>query len=66
MKAFRYDTTIGPQGKVELSVPLPPGTAVEVVVLTPEEDDFHDLVDAAASSTDFWDNPMDDEDWNNA
>jgi hypothetical protein len=26
---------------------------------------FHDLMEAAASSTGFWDNPEDDEDWNN-
>jgi hypothetical protein len=29
-------------------------------------DDVNDLVEAAASSTDFWDNPLDDEDWNDA
>jgi hypothetical protein len=38
---------------------------VEVVVLT-QEDEFQDLVEAAASSTDFWDNPEDDAEWNNA
>jgi hypothetical protein len=28
-------------------------------------DDFYDLVLASESSLDFWDNPLDDEDWNN-
>jgi len=29
-------------------------------------DDFADLTAAAQSSLDFWDNPWDDEDWNDA
>jgi hypothetical protein len=28
--------------------------------------ELEDLIAAAVSSTDFWDNPEDDEDWNNA
>jgi len=66
LKAFQYDLTTGPNGAVQFSVPLPAGTAVQVVVLTPEHDEFDELVHAAVSSTDFWDNPFDDEDWNNA
>ncbi len=64
--AYKFQTNVGPGGKVELNVPLPPGTNVEVLVFSPETGDFGDLVGAAASSTDFWDNPLDDEDWNNA
>jgi hypothetical protein len=30
-----------------------------------EQDMVTDLVNAAESSLDFWDNPYDDEDWNN-
>lgn len=66
LKAFRYEATIGPEGKVEISVPLPAGTPVEVVILGPEQDSIDDFLHAAASSTAFWDNPLDDEDWNNA
>ena len=66
LKAFRYETTIGPACKVEVAVPLPAGTLVEVVVLTPAQNEFGDLVRAAESSTDFWDNPLDDQDWNDA
>ena len=29
-----------------------------------DEDEFDDLVSAAESSPDFWDNPYDDEGWN--
>ena len=45
---------------------MPEGTRVEVLVVVPFGDEFTDLVAAAGSSTDFWDNPLDDEDWNNA
>ncbi len=64
--AYRFEANVGPQGKLEFSVPIPEGTAVEVLVLTPESDDFSDLVSASTTSLGFWDNPMDDEDWNNA
>jgi len=36
----------------------------EVIVRDPEADDFGDLTEAAQSSLGFWDNPTDDEDWN--
>lgn len=65
-KAFRWTGKVNPDGKLELPVPLPPGTEVEVLVLAPEEDSLEELVHAAVSSTDFWENPADDEDWNNA
>lgn len=29
-----------------------------------EQDDFSDLVAAAETALDFWDNDLDDEDWN--
>ena len=55
---------IGPDGRLHLDVPLPPGTPVEVIVFVPAADDFSDLVTAAGSAAGFWDNPEDDEDWN--
>ena len=64
--AYKFEANIGPEGKLELTVPIPEGTCVEVLVLAPEIDDFSDLVMASTSSLDFWDNPIDDEDWNNA
>lgn len=63
-KALKLAGTVGAEGKVQVAVPLPPGTPVEVVVLVPEEETFEDLVQAASSSTDFWDSLFDDEDWN--
>ena len=62
--AFKTRTEVGPEGTLEVRVPLPEGTPVEVLVLGPRQDEFNDLVMAA--SLDFWDNSMDDEDWNNA
>ena len=65
-KAIQLESTVNAEGKLELSVPLAPGTRVEIVVLAPEEEAFEDLLQASESSTDFWDNPLDDEDWNDA
>jgi hypothetical protein len=64
-KAYKFTTEVLEGGKVEVTLPLPPGSRVEVLVLT-EEDDFADMVDAATSSMGFWDNPEDDAEWNNA
>jgi hypothetical protein len=64
--AYRFETEVRAGGKVELTVPIPPGSRVEVLVLTQETDECEDLVNAATSSTDFWDNPIDDAEWNDA
>ena len=66
MNPIRVNSIVGPGGKVELTVPLPAGTAVEVIVRGPEPDDCRDLMEAAQSALGFWDNPLDDEDWNDA
>lgn len=62
--AFKAVTTVGPGGKVEVNLPLPQGTPVEVIVFVPARDTFDDLVAATGSALGFWDNPLDDEDWN--
>ena len=62
---FRFATGVSTDGTVTLKLPLPPGTPVEIVVLAPEFDYLFDLVKVPSTSTDFWDNPWDDEDWNN-
>jgi uncharacterized membrane protein YgcG len=61
--AYRYEAEVGPDGKLEVHVPLDRGTPVEVVVLMTPSDETSDLVDAARSSFDFWNNPQD-EHWN--
>jgi len=39
---------------------------VTVFVIEEPAEAFNDLLSAAESSLDFWDNPFDDKDWNNA
>ena len=66
--AIQYEIEVQASGRVELPVPFAPGTRLIVFVIqtnSPAES-FDDLTAASTSSTDFWDNPLDDEDWNNA
>jgi len=62
---LRFDLSVPPDGRIELRLPLPAGSNVTVYVVD-EKREFDDLLSAAASSAEFWDNPQDDEDWNNA
>jgi hypothetical protein len=39
MSPFKLDAVVGAGGKLELTVPLPPGTAVEILVRDPEAPD---------------------------
>ena len=63
--ALKYEALVNSEGRLELTVPLPPGAHVTVFVIE-TIGQFADLLSAAESSLDFWDNPFDDEDWNNA
>lgn len=64
--ALKYELKVSEEGLVELHVPFPPGSRITVFVIEEPADPFDDLLSAAQSSLDFWDNPFDDEDWNNA
>jgi hypothetical protein len=64
--AFRYDVQVMEKGRVELYVPVPAGEYVTVVVIPEPADTSDDLLAAAEGSLGFWDNPFDDEDWNDA
>jgi len=61
-----YHVEVPPDGRIELQVPLPAGSQVSVYVVEHAGTGRDDLLEAAGSSTDFWDNPADDEDWNHA
>jgi hypothetical protein len=61
--AWTFDAEVGEQGQITLQTPLPPRARVEVIVL-PRANEFADFAAAAQSSLDFWDNSLDDEDWN--
>ena len=65
-RVFKYDIEVKDDGRVELAVPFSPGAHVVVFVIEATKDIFADLLSAAQSSLDFWNNPFDDEDWNNA
>jgi len=64
--ALKYDVEVKDDGRVEFAVPFPPGAHVIVFVIESAGDLLADLLLASQSSLDFWDNPYDDEDWNNA
>ena len=65
--AYRYDAEVRDGGRLELTrLPFKKGTYVEVIVMKWEEDNFSDLLGASTTSLDFWDNPVDDEEWNHA
>lgn len=61
-QAFSYETKVAEKGRIEMYVPFRPGSYVTVFVINKPDDD---LLLSAQSSTGFWDNPFDDEDWNN-
>ena len=64
-QALKYEAEVQAHGKLELTVPFPAGSRVAVFVIE-ESSGFGDLLSAAQSSLDFWNNPYDDEDWNDA
>jgi hypothetical protein len=64
--ALKYDVEVNEEGRVELHGPFSPGERIIVFVVKETIDIFYDLLEAAQSNLDFWDNPFDDEDWNNA
>ncbi len=66
--AIKYDVIVQDDGRILLYVPFSPGKRVTVFVVEEQtvDDPFDDLLHAAHTSTDFWDNPYDDEDWNAA
>ena len=66
MNAVRLETKVQKDGRVRLPrLPLRPGTRLEVIILE-REAEADDLLRAAESSLSFWDNPVDDEVWNEA
>jgi hypothetical protein len=62
--ALKFDVQVQDQGRVELHVPFSEGARLTVFVIDEQAEAFDDLAAAAGSSLDFWDNPLDDEDWN--
>ena len=63
---LRFDLEIPSDGKIEMQLPLPAGSQITVFIVEQPATEIDDLLAASVSSTDFWDNPEDDEDWNDA
>jgi len=61
---IRLSATVDERGHVDVPVPLRPGTAV-TLLLSEGDEPVGDLVAAASTSLDFWDNALDDE-WDEA
>lgn len=68
VQAMKYEVVVQDDGSIYLQVPFTPGKRVVVFVVHEQERDelFANLAQASESSTDFWNNLYDDEDWNNA
>ena len=64
--ALKFEAEVHEQGRVEITVPYAQGARVVVFVVPESPDAMDDLVLAAQTTLDFWDNPYDDEDWDNA
>jgi hypothetical protein len=65
-QALKYRVEVTRDGRVELPVPFAPGDHATIFVVAEKGESFWELIHAAESSLDFWDNPEDDEDWNHA
>ena len=64
-KTFKYELEVMEKGHLEFDVPFLPGSRVTVFVIEHPTYPVDPLLEAAQSTLDFWDNPFDDEDWNN-
>jgi hypothetical protein len=63
---LRYDLEVSSDGRIQVELPLPAGSHVTIYVVEQADAESTDLLAASVSSTDFWENPEDDEDWNHA
>ncbi len=64
-ETLQFDACVSSDHRIELQVALPAGQRVRVLVV-PYDEELHDLMRESESSLEFWDNSVDDEDWNNA
>ena len=66
MRALKFRVAVKKNGRLEIPrLPLTEGANVEVIILE-QQIDPDDLLVAAQTGLTFWDNPIDDEVWNDA
>ena len=61
--SLQFEVTVGQEGRLEILGPFRVGERLTVLVIQ-EPSEFQDLTAAASTSLGFWDNQLDDEDWN--
>lgn len=64
--ALKYEVEVQEPGRIEIDLPIAAGERVLVIVIPEGEEKLSDLLAASSRSLAFWDNPLDDEDWNDA
>ncbi len=64
--ALKYEAEVGEEGRVEVNVPFSVGARVTVFAIKEPVYGPSDPMLAAQSSLGFWDNPLDDDQWNEA
>ena len=65
MEAFKYIVDVDSQGQISVpEIPQIKSTKVEVIILPLGDDDSSEILQAAESSIEFWEN-QEDEVWNN-
>ena len=66
MNTYCYHLKVMENGKIEIPpVPLENGKKVEIIIFPEGNFKVPELLKASESSLGFWDNPVDDEVWNN-
>ncbi len=64
--AVKCEAEVQSDGRVEITVPFAPGSHVVLFVVEERDAEARDLLSATESTLEFWNNPLDDEDWNRA
>ncbi len=65
MQAYKYISDVDEKGQVKVpAIPQMKSSRVEIIILPIQNENSYDLLNAAESSLDFWNNDKDDQ-WDN-
>ena len=62
--ALRYEMEVSDGGRLEIKTPSRRGLGLFFSLCGSPRTTFSDLTEASESTLEFWDNPIDDEEWN--